>query len=95
MTTEKKAVFELSDITSIKLICTTCKHSQVYELENGKYSLPDRCPWCKAFWDDDKDLWGKINSLMSLVKYLHDRERPGAMIAKFEILADDIVSRHQ
>ena len=50
MTQELRTVFELKDISGIRVICKACKTAIVLSLDST-YSLTQACPYCRAEWN--------------------------------------------
>ena len=52
MTKERRIVFDVSDITAVRIKCLRCKHENLIDIEERKtYSVPNNCPHCNEPWN--------------------------------------------
>ena len=49
---ENRIVFEITDLTHVRLICTNCKGTTLCGLDNG-LAPPAKCPSCRTGWWPD------------------------------------------
>ena len=93
MTTETRIVFEIEDLTTVRIVCKSCRHESVYNLSDKKLGKAiQSCPWCNREWlHRNEKQWERLNSLLTNFINLPDSEE---YTVKFEMLAqtkkDDI-----
>ena len=78
---EKKIVFELEDIKSIRAVCPNAEcQSEISRPPENAYKFPAACPHCRIEWakPDEHDLLGAISKVLA-------RQPNGRVRLKFEI----------
>ena len=91
MVKETKIVFELSDLTAIRFVCTACEGEVVHPNDSKstnpnarKLDIPERCPSCNKPWEREYSSRQLAEKLMELLQWIPNVDNPRIAI-RFEI----------
>jgi hypothetical protein len=88
MTTENRIVFDVGDITQIRIECARCHASVALQLGEDRILVPQQCPGCRETWKDDmrKGVAHVIEDVAASLKHLKSISHTPCTL-RFEIAA--------
>lgn len=72
---ERKIVFEVSDLTAVRLECRECGWELVWPTDKGDRNIPAECPSCTASWhspDLGRELADQVRRMIRQIRNSSD-----------------------
>ena len=90
MVKETRIVFELCDVSQVRIVCVKCNGEIARSLTQSSNPLPNHCPHCLVEWWDHHDqptaIQATIEALKSIARLIKVLDsNPGPITVRLEI----------